>query len=96
MEDQNQNFQLFYPHQILTEFEKKALNHIEKSDKKRLIGCVIGYRDEYKLIGEELLIPKQSAPNSNKEGINNVVLSFKLTKELTRQLLLFLKKSMTF
>ena len=70
MEDQNQNFQLLYPYQILTEFEKKALYHIEKSDKRRLIGCVVGYRDENKLIGEELLIPKQSAPNSNKEGNN--------------------------
>ena len=93
MEDQNQNFQLFYPHQILTEFEKKALNHIEKSDKKRLIGCVIGYRDEYKLIGEELLIPKQSAPNSKKEGNNNMVLFLRITKGLDN--FCYFKKSLT-
>ena len=65
MEDQSQNLQLLYPGQILGEFEKKATYHIENGVKKKLMACVIGYKDGNKLIGEELLFPKQSSYYSN-------------------------------
>ena len=65
MELQSQNLNLFYPYQILQEFEKKATSHIENGVKKKLMACVIGYKDGNKLIGEELLFPKQSSTYSN-------------------------------
>ena len=65
MELQSQNLHLFYPYQILQEFEKKATSHIENGVKKKLMACVIGHKDGNKLIGEELLFPKQSSTYSN-------------------------------
>ena len=65
MESQSQNLQSFYPYQILHEFEKKATFHNEDGIQKKLMACVIGHKDGNKLIGEELLFPKQSSPYSN-------------------------------
>ena len=65
MEIENQNLQLFYPYQIIQEFVKKATKHYENGSQKQLMACVIGYKKENKLIGEELVFPKQTCPHSN-------------------------------
>lgn len=62
---EGQNLQLFYPYQIISEFEKKATQNIENGVQKKLMACVIGHKDGNKLIGEELLFPKQSSPYSH-------------------------------
>ena len=97
MELQSQNLNLFYPYQILQEFEKKAASHIENGVKKKLMACVIGYKDESKLIGEELLFPKQSSPYSNITETNEDLLgkqlvSTKLELKVEILLLIFVSK----
>ena len=65
MESANQHLKIVYPYKILSEFVKKATNHFENGSQKQLMACVIGYRKDDKLIGEELLFPEQSCPHTN-------------------------------
>ena len=78
MNNTNQNLEMVYPYKILSEFVKKATKHYEKNAQKELMACVIGYKKGDKLIGEELLFPKQSCPHTNntdlgKEYLGNLV-----------------------
>ena len=64
MESTNQNLEVVYPYKILSEFVKKATKHYETTQKP-LMAVVIGYRKGNKLIGEELVFPKQSCAHTN-------------------------------
>ena len=65
MEAENLDLQIFYPYQLLHEFVKKATRHYENGKQKQLMGCVVGFRKDNKLIGEELVFPEQTCPHSN-------------------------------
>ena len=64
MEIKNQNLEVVYPFKIFSEFVKKATKHYSETQKP-LMAVVVGYRKGNKLIGNELLFPKQSCAHTN-------------------------------
>ena len=69
MDSTNQNLEVVYPYKILSEFVKKATKHYENGFQKQLMACVVGYRKNNKLIGKELLFPKQSCPHTSNTSL---------------------------
>ena len=65
MDSTNQNLEVIYPYKILSEFVKKATKHYRNDSQKPLMAVVIGYKIGNKLIGNELLFPKQSCPHTS-------------------------------